>query len=441
MPKSIAQQGGRNGPAIIRSLGLGVKRGFVLSREEAYRWTRAGILAAFAIVLSYVETFIPLPIPVPGAKLGFANIPILMALVMLDTKSALAIAVIKTLVTGFLFGSPIMIPDSAAGTLLAFAGMRLLLNVPGLHLMLVSIVGSILHIAGQLAVAALMLETMLVWYSFPILLVVACFTGALTGKVAAFLIESLEGSGSEKESSPIVPLAASTADANSLETLLPTQSRRNKSNPLSKLDLRLLLPLLVIYIVLVFILQGPLALGICALVAIAAAIATHMTLKDAAKALLPLMSILVITSVAQVLYVQRGTVLFTLGPVAVTEEALITIGVMVLRLVCIMLASVAFMRATTAKELMEALKSLLAPLEKMGVRTTDFLLACNLAFQFIPVLTNGFKQLKAQRTETNPGFGQGGLLRKLRDYQTLIPPLAQSAFAYADEVASEYAAE
>ncbi len=106
-----------------------------------------------------------------------------------------------------------------------------------------------------------------------------------------------------------------------------------------------------------------------------------------------------------------------------------------------MLASVAFMRATTAKELMEALKSLLAPLEKMGVRTTDFLLACNLAFQFIPVLTNGFKQLKAQRTETNPGFGQGGLLRKLRDYQTLIPPLAQSAFAYADEVASEYAAE
>ena len=69
-----------------------------------------------------------------------------------------------------------MIPYSAAGTLLAFVGMRLLLNIPGLHLMLVSIVGSILHIAGQLAVAALMLETMLVWYSFPILLVVACFT-------------------------------------------------------------------------------------------------------------------------------------------------------------------------------------------------------------------------------------------------------------------------
>lgn len=78
------------------------------------------MLAAFALVLSYVETFIPLPIPIPGAKIGLANIAILIALETTGAKSAFAIAVIKTLVTGFMFGSPVMIPYSAGGTLLAF---------------------------------------------------------------------------------------------------------------------------------------------------------------------------------------------------------------------------------------------------------------------------------------------------------------------------------
>ena len=75
-----------------------------LSLDEARSWARVGVLAALALVLSYVETFIPLPLPVPGIKLGLANIVVLMALETMDVKSAALIALIKVIAAGFLFG-------------------------------------------------------------------------------------------------------------------------------------------------------------------------------------------------------------------------------------------------------------------------------------------------------------------------------------------------
>lgn len=399
----------------------------MLSKDEAHRWTRAGILAAFAIVLSYVETFIPLPLPLPGAKWGLANIAILMALVLIDGRSALAITMIKTLVTGLLFGSPLMIPYSAAGALLALGGMAALLRVPGLHLVLVSIAGAMLHVAGQLAVAGLMLGTPLVWYSLPFLLAVACATGAITGKASALLIRAVEA---REPGAPLAAMAQTAADAEPLET--PRRASGAPTRIRAPKDARPLLAALVVYVLLAFCLQGPLGLGAMAAIALAVAIAVPLTPRDVRTALAPLASILAITAIAQMLYAQQGTVLATLGPVRITQEALAATGTMVVRLSCIMLASVAFMRVTTTDSLMQALKDLTAPLERLGLRTAGFVLSCHLALEFIPILTSSFKQLSHEAARQNPQFGKGSPLARLRDYQTLIAPLATAAFAYAD---------
>ena len=152
----------------------------VMSVDEARRWARVGVLAALALVLGYVETFIPLPVPVPGVKLGLGNIAVLVALVMLDVRSAAAVAAIKVLAAGFLFGNPLMMAYSAVGTALAFTAMALLMRAPGLSIVLVAIAGAIFHNLGQLAVAMLVLGTGLVWVSAPVLAIAACVTGALT---------------------------------------------------------------------------------------------------------------------------------------------------------------------------------------------------------------------------------------------------------------------
>lgn len=421
-------------------------------------WARTGVLSAFALVLSYLETFIPLPVPIPGAKLGLANIPILMALKLIDAKSALVIAITKTLVTGFLFGSPVMIPYSAAGTLLAFLAMFMLVRVPGLSVVLVSVLGSVFHIVGQLVVAWLMLGTPLVFYTFPLLAVIACVTGALTGKVAAYLVgalgeaaqlggegEARDACGTSRDGATAHDaLARREGDAASgvsvrRESAAISYGALSSSKPVLEVDARVALTALLAYLAVVLCLQDIRALGVCLALSVALAFAVRVRPKEMARAAGPLLSILVITTVAQVLYAQEGTVVASVGPLVITEEALLTIAVMIVRLACIMLASVAFMRVVTTDDLVEALAFFLRPLKRLGVRVDAFLLSLDLAFQFLPVLLAEFKALKAKQEEVDPALASSRVVAKLRGYQKIIAPLAVRSFAYADEVAAQFA--
>ena len=61
--------------------------------------TLCAVLAALALALSYMESFFPLAliVPLPGVKLGLANIVTLYALYALGASSALAILVVRCL--------------------------------------------------------------------------------------------------------------------------------------------------------------------------------------------------------------------------------------------------------------------------------------------------------------------------------------------------------
>ncbi len=162
----------------------------VLSFDEARYWASVGVMAAFALVMSYVETFIPVPVPIPGVKLGLANAVILAALLCMDFRSAFCVALAKVLVAGFLFGSPVMIAYSAVGTVFATLAMGAIAKIPGVHPIPVAMVGAVCHNIGQLLVASALLGTGLVWFSAPILFCAACATGALTGALAKGLADA-----------------------------------------------------------------------------------------------------------------------------------------------------------------------------------------------------------------------------------------------------------
>ena len=155
---------------------------------SSVRLTLTSLLAALALVLSYIETMIPIPVPIPGVKLGLSNIAVVLALYILDGRCAVAVAFVKVLAGSLLFGSPAMFAYSAAGTLLALAGMLMLYRVPGVGLIAVSMVSAVLHNIGQLIVASFMLSSMAVFVSLPPLMVAACITGALTGATASTIL-------------------------------------------------------------------------------------------------------------------------------------------------------------------------------------------------------------------------------------------------------------
>ncbi len=74
-----------------------------------------GVFTSLALILSYVETLIPISFGIPGIKLGLANLVIVIVLYTYGEKEAFLLSVTRILLSGFLFGNLSMILYSMAG--------------------------------------------------------------------------------------------------------------------------------------------------------------------------------------------------------------------------------------------------------------------------------------------------------------------------------------
>ncbi len=141
---------------------------------------RVAVLVALALVLSYVERLIPLPAPVPGIKLGLANVAVLVALYRLDWREAAAVSGLRVLLGGALFGSGFSVVYAlcgAAGSFAAMAGGKR----AGLHAVTVSALGGVAHNLAQLTVAAAVVRTPEVLAYAPVLCAAGLATGVMMG--------------------------------------------------------------------------------------------------------------------------------------------------------------------------------------------------------------------------------------------------------------------
>ncbi|MBR5509512.1 MAG: Gx transporter family protein [Lachnospiraceae bacterium] len=142
-----------------------------------------GLLTALALIASYIELLIPIPIGIPGIKLGLANLVIVWALYTMSAAEALAVNAVRILLVGFMFGSLSMILYSLAGAALSFLCMYLAKRSGSFSEMGVSMIGGVTHNVGQLIVAMLVLETMSLMYYGPVLLIAGLLTGFLIGVI------------------------------------------------------------------------------------------------------------------------------------------------------------------------------------------------------------------------------------------------------------------
>ena len=143
-----------------------------------------GLFAALAILMGYVEMMIPVPIPIPGVKLGLANVIIIIMMYFMDTKSAFFVSLIRVLLSGLLFAGFAGLLYSLAGAMCSFAVMALLKKTGKFSIVGISLAGGVFHNVGQVAVAALAVENVKMMYYLPFLLVSGVITGILIGIVA-----------------------------------------------------------------------------------------------------------------------------------------------------------------------------------------------------------------------------------------------------------------
>jgi energy-coupling factor transport system ATP-binding protein len=141
------------------------------------------------MILSFIESTIPLPVSMPGFKLGLSNVAVLVALETQGIAMGLVVALVKVLAAGFIFGSPVMLAYSIGGTVLAFLGMLFVCRVLRLNVVVASMVAALLHNVGQLLVSAFMLQTDVVWLLLPPLAVAGCVLGFFTGIAADAVIK------------------------------------------------------------------------------------------------------------------------------------------------------------------------------------------------------------------------------------------------------------
>ncbi|MBR5177968.1 MAG: Gx transporter family protein [Lachnospiraceae bacterium] len=158
------------------------------------------MFTAVMFIIGYVESLLPPIFSVPGIKPGFANIPVMIAIYILDWKLAAAMSFTRIILSGFTFTGLFACIYSLAGAVLSITVMVILKRTGKFSVTGVSIAGGVAHNLGQVIVASIVVGKA-IWYYFPVLVIAGLVAGALTGVVTGCILKINQRDGSVIEKS------------------------------------------------------------------------------------------------------------------------------------------------------------------------------------------------------------------------------------------------
>ena len=147
---------------------------------------------ALAMILSFVESQIPAFVAIPGVKVGLANIAVVFVLYKLGWKEAVLISLVRVFMVSVLFGTAVSLFYSVAGAVLSLTGMVLLKKTGLFSTVAVSVTGGVLHNVGQILMACLLLETNVIVYYLPFLILSGVIAGVVIGVVSAIMVDRVQ---------------------------------------------------------------------------------------------------------------------------------------------------------------------------------------------------------------------------------------------------------
>lgn len=153
---------------------------------------RYALLISLAMVLSWLESLIPIATAIPGMKLGLTNLVVLFALYRMGTADAGMISLIRVLLVSLTFGNAYAFAYSFAGAVLSLLIMLALKKSGKFSTVGVSIAGGVGHNLGQIIVASLVLKTEKIFFYFPVLMVSGIAAGICIGILGGIITERLK---------------------------------------------------------------------------------------------------------------------------------------------------------------------------------------------------------------------------------------------------------
>lgn len=161
--------------------------------DRAVLVAKYGMLIALACIFSYIEAINPIPFPIPGVKLGLANLVNVVGLYVVGIPGTIAVSLIRILLMGFTFSNPSSLIYSMAGGALSLILMVTARKSGWFGKVGVSVIGGIGHNIGQIAAAAWMVKTTGVFYYLPMLLIAGVIAGAIIGVLGGLVVERIQG--------------------------------------------------------------------------------------------------------------------------------------------------------------------------------------------------------------------------------------------------------
>lgn len=151
--------------------------------------TLISLLTAIALIIFVVEAQLPPLAPVPGIKLGLANIVTLFAMFWLSRRDAFMILIMRIILGSIFSGQMMTFLYSLSGGLLSFAVIAIFLRTFSLQAIWIpSIISGMCHNIGQILCAIAVTKSFAIAAYLPVLIIAGIGTGLFTGLITQYII-------------------------------------------------------------------------------------------------------------------------------------------------------------------------------------------------------------------------------------------------------------
>lgn len=203
-----------------------------------------------------------------------------------------------------------------------------------------------------------------------------------------------------------------------------------------RMDPRIKLVLTFGYIIAIFIPQNWAGLALAIAVLAISLLLSRLPLKLFVKGLKPILLIITITSLLNIFYIQKGTLLVEWGFFHIYTGGLVTAAFIALRIICLVIGSSLLTYTTTPTDLTDALERLLGPLKVLHVPVHELAMMMTIALRFIPTLVEETDKIMSAQKARGADMDSGGLIHRIKALLPVLVPLFVSSFRRAYELAT-----
>lgn len=350
--------------------------------ENSRQVRKIALLVACASMLQIVESLIPHPIP--GVRLGLANMITLVALINIGFKASVEIAVMRTIVSSLILGtflSPgfmLSFTGALASALVMGAAYRITCMIKRVFLSMVglSLLGSITHNLVQIGlVYVFFIQHKGILMLLPLIGISSVIMGWISGLVASHVCRKLD---------ELPEQATDGLKALRNGPQLRTTHYIHRDSPVHRLSSLVKMIAVCVLAVSVLIINDLLLYGLTGCVLASIVYVSRLSFRDVFSGIRKLYWIILFSFCLPLFLTSEGIRLVTIGFIHITEEGAYMGAVYASRIILLMMSASILVRTTSSKELAYGFQKILFPLKVFGISSKRVALIMTMSMESLP---------------------------------------------------------